>query len=252
MPDEKKDRITVIVSKSEPADACDRLASFGINAVPGEIGSDYVWFPQRMKCAVERKTVSNLLQSLADRQLVEQTHRGVKVFDFYIILIEGEMSETPDGFLGYYAPRDPRAEPNGMVKSKWRWEAVQGMILDLQLLGAMVVQCKSFEYARKVAMLAATTSASHHSFMSERQRPDLPASAALGGQLYSDVVWALCALPGCGPEIAMALLAHYGKLSDAIAGIASATGCSTVKVKGKSIGTKRADKLREAVNEKVS
>jgi hypothetical protein len=48
----------------------------------------------------------------------------------------------------------------------------------------------------------------------------------------------------------MALLAHYGTLVAAIKGIAE--GCATVKVKGKSIGTKRADKLREAVNEKVS
>lgn len=250
MSPEKREPITVIVSKSEPSDACDRLAAFGINAVPGEAGSDYVWFPHRMKCAVERKTISNLLQSLSDRQLVEQTHRGVAQFDFYIILIEGEMHESPDGFFSYYSPRDPRADSMGVVKTKWRWEAVQGMLLDLQLLGAMVVQCKSFDYARKIAMLAATTTSEHHAFMSERQRPDLPAATALGGKLYSNAIWALCALDGCGPEIAMALLAHCGSLHAAVELIA--TDCSTVKVKGKSIGPKRAARLREAVLEKVS
>jgi ERCC4-type nuclease len=243
--------ITIVVSKSEPADACERLNSFaGINAVSGEVGTDYVWFPQKMKVGVERKTVSNLLGSLKDRQLSEQVGRGLASFDYYIILIEGEYREATDGFFEYHNPREPRADASGWAKTKWRYDAVTGMLFDFQLLGTRIVQCKMFDYARKIAMLASVTSAENHAFMRERQRPDLPPQVALGGKRYEDAIWALCALDACGPEIAQALLAHFGTLHAVVVAIASKSGVGNVLVKGKKIGTKRGDRMREAVLER--
>lgn len=247
---------TIIVSRSEPDDICARLTVLGLNAVRGEPGTDYVWFPHGLKFGIERKTVTNLLGSLKDRQLVEQAHRGVKDFDRYFILIEGEYRQNATGGFEFYSPRHPEAK-NGWVTSGWRYDAIDGMLLDLSLLGCIVVHCASFQHDRKIAAIVSNTSADNHKFIRERQRPDLPPSALLGGELYSDALWALMALPGCGPEVAQALIGQYGSLASVVdnltfVGEHAAPGVirpEFVAVNGKKLGKKRADRLREAVTQ---
>lgn len=235
----------VIVSKSEPDDATAKLAVFGLNAVPGEVGSDYVWYPHALKFAIERKTTTNLLQSLKDRQLVEQTHRGTTEFDRYFILVEGDYRRHTSGKFEFFMPNHPEAR-GGWVQSGWMYEAVEGMLFDLGLLGAQIVRCDLFDYARAVARIVLNTSNDTHKFLAERQRPDLPIIAKMGGELYEDAIWALCALPGVGPEIAMALLAEYGTLASVIKNVADGKG-DEVKVNGKRLGTKRLNRVYEAV-----
>lgn len=239
----------VVVSKSEPDDAVPRLNALGLNAVAGEAGSDYVWYPRSQQWAIERKTVSNLLGSLADRQLVEQTHRGAKQFDRYIILVEGEYRRSPNGKLLYHSPRDPRSSRDGYVESKWEYSAVAGMLLALQLIGNNVYVHNwpvLYDSPTAIASIVMQT-CSEPAFTRERQRPDLPASAALGGELYSDALYALMALPGCGAAMAEALIAHYGSLAHAIDGIANDVALKDVKVNGKRLGDKRAEALYNAV-----
>ena len=250
MPDEKP---LVIVSKSEPHEAVPKLCALGLNAVSGEAGSDYVWYPRSQQWAIERKTVSNLLGSLSDRQLVEQTHRGSEQFDRYIILIEGEYKRAPSGMLSYHSPGDPRRDSSGWVESKWQFAAIFGMLFALQMVGTNVSVVNwpvMYDSPYAIASIVASSSTARQGFTSERQRPDLPPTAALGGKLYGDALWALCALPGCGPEVAAALLGEYGTLAETVHVLSGATRHITpadVKVNGKRIGEKRIAKIREAV-----
>lgn len=261
MPNETGEtRPLVIVSKSEPEDATAKLGVFGINAVPGEVGSDYVWYPHGLKFAVERKTVTNLLQSLKDRQLVEQAQRGTKAFDKYFLLIEGEMRRAASGKLEFYGPHHPERNGAGWVTSGWAFDAVEGMLFELGLLGVQTVRCDSFDYARAVARMVINTSNETHKFLRERQRPDLPVTAKMGGDLYEDVVWSLCALPGVGPEVAMALLTEYGTLKRTIEALGTDPAIIqriepdpwNVKVNGKRLGEKRSARIREAVTKNWS
>ena len=238
----------IIVSKSEPEEACPRLSSFGLNAVPGEAGTDYVWYPHGKVFGIERKTVSNLLGSLKDRQLVAQAHRGVKDYDRYFVLIEGETRQGRTGKFEFHSPRHPEASRDGWVESGWLYEAIDGMLLDLNLLGVFILHCSMFEYARKIAQVVNSTTAESKKFIREQQRPLLPATAALGGKMYKNAVWALCALDGTGPKVAEALLQHYGTLAKSIAAM-SAGKVSTVKLEKRKIGKSLAKRLQVAVTE---
>ncbi len=245
MTDEKP---LVIVSKSEPKEAVPKLCALGLNAVSGEAGSDYVWYPQGQQWAIERKTVNNLLGSLSDRQLVEQTHRGSEQFDRYIILIEGEYHRNARGLLEY-----------GDFESKWQYASVFGMLFALTMIGTNVSVVNwpvMYDSPYAIANIVAASSNARTGFASERQRPDLPPTAALGGKLYGDALWSLCALPGCGPEVAAALLAEYGTLFEVVGMLGGGTVSgghplpADVKVNGKRIGEKRVARLRDAVNTK--
>lgn len=245
----------VVVSKSEPEQHVPQLCARGINAVAGEAGSDYVWWPHSQQWAIERKTVSNLLGSLADRQLVEQTHRGAQQFDRFIILIEGDYGRSPNGKFHYYSPKDPRSDRLGWVESKWDYSSIVGMLFALQLVGdkqnVLVYHWPVlYDAPTAIASIVMATCAADAKFTRERQRPDLPSSAALGGKLYGDALWALMALPGCGATVAEVLLGHYGSLAAAVAGIAvdgKDGSLAAVKVNGKRIGDKRATILYTAV-----
>ncbi len=248
---------TVIVSKSEPKEHVPKLCAFGLNAVEGEAGTDYVWYPHGQQWGIERKTVSNLLGSLSDRQLVEQTHRGAAQFDTYIIFIEGDYRRLANGRLSYYSPSDPRRGLDGWVESKWEYASVVGMLFALQFVGdkrnILVYHWPVlYDAPTAIANIVHHTSAPEAagSFTRERQRPDLPATAALGGKLYSDAMWALMALPGVGAEVAEALIAKYGTLFEAIRAASVATKLDDLLINGKRLGTKRATKIREAVNTK--
>lgn len=246
--------ISVFVSKSEPDDAVARLQSYGLHASYAEMGTDYCWFPHSLRYGIERKTVSNLLGSLKDRQLVEQAQRGVKAFDRFILLIEGRYDYAPDGIFTYHAPGHPGADREGWVKSGWQWRAIDGMLNELSLtLNIPIVRCPMFGSAEAVARVVMNTANDSHAFLRERQRPSLPATAILGGELYSDALWALMALPGCGPEIAEGLIAEYGTLDRTILSIAlngvheGFSAPQDVKVNGRKIGVKRIEKMRAAV-----
>ena len=249
------EQILIIVSKSEPDDACDRLNAFsGLNAISGEAGTDYVWYPGTKKFGIERKEITNLLGSLKDRQLVEQTQRGIKDYDRYFILIEGDYKEGPDGMLWFHSPRYPDADKDGWVKSHWLYEAVEGMLVGLVILGASIIRCKRYDYAKKIAgIVAQTSSTSNGAFIRERMRPVLPAVTALASDGYSDAIWALCAIDGCGPEIASALIEEYGTLANVIRNLAEASppgikSPQTVLVNGKKLGAKRAQRMIDVVN----
>lgn len=242
------DPLTVFVSASEPDEFVPRLQSLGINAVRAELGTDFVFFAHMQKIGIERKSISNLLGSLKNRQLVEQAHRGVREFDRYILLIEGKFDYRADGKLIYHNPSDPRSGSDGWVESGWQWSAFDGMMMDLQLgLNVPVTRCPMFGVPEAVARIVLNLCAESHKFLRERQRPTLPASASLGGELYSDALWSLCALPGVGPEVAEAVIATAGTLQAAMSLLANVNSSQNIRVNGKKLGVKKAEKIAAAV-----
>lgn len=243
------DLILVSPSEQRHQDQAAKLQAYGLNAVVAEGGTDYVWFPHGMKFGIERKTISNLLSSLKDRQLVEQAQKGSTSFDRYMLLLEGEYGRVPNGKLKYFNPGQPGAQ-NGWVESGWLYDAVDSMLTEMQIgLGVVLLhEPVMFESARKIASVVQTTSNGDHKFLKERQRPDLGVRALLGGKLYTDAVWALSALPGVGSEVAEAMLAQYGSLAKAIEQAADPVALSEVKINGKRLGVKRAERIAEAVN----
>jgi len=85
----------------------------------------------------------------------------------------------------------------------------------------------------------------------------------MGGELYSDAIWSLCALPGCGPEVAQAILTEYGTLFEAVGALGGGivatrpgerihTKPADLKVNGRKLGAKRAARLHEAVTQKFN
>jgi hypothetical protein len=248
------DRPLVIVSKSEPEDAPPRLTTLGLNAVSGEGGSDYVWYPHTKTFAIERKTITNFLQSLKDRQLVEQAQKGTRLFDRYFLLIEGDFREEADGHLAFHAPKHPEAGVDGWVYSGWLYASVEGMLVELALLGVTTLRCRMFQYDRRVAGVVLNTSRiDHQGFIRERMRPMLPPDMAFASKLYTDAVWALCALDGCGPKVATALLNEYKSLDEVImhlSGRVKVKGIRPASVRlstGKRIGKALEERLRRAV-----
>ena len=242
-------RPMIIVSKSEPDEACPRLSSFGLNAISGEAGTDYVWYPHGKQFGIERKTVSNLLGSLKDRQLVQQAHRGVKQFDRYFLLIEGDYRQGRTNKFEFHSPRHPEADRDGWVESGWLYEAIDGMLLELNLLSVFILNCQMFEYSRKISQVVNSTMAENKKFIREQMRPELPATAALGGEMYKNAVWALCALDGCGPKVAEALLQHYGSLAKTVSLMAQGKVANVKLGSGRKIGKPLAKRLQAAVTE---
>ena len=118
------------------------------------------------------------------------------------------------------------------------------MLLDLNLLGVFILHCPMFEYARKIAQVVNSTTAESKKFIREQQRPPLPATAALGGEMYKNAVWALCALDGCGPKVAEALRNHYGPLNKVIAAMAKGTVWQVKLDSGRKIGKPLAQRLK--------
>jgi ERCC4-type nuclease len=97
---------------------------------------DFLWLTKKFKAVcIERKTVSDLLSSLAGRQengkarAVNQLTR-LREFDHPVLLIEGTMSMTSTG----------KVRADGRLTS-WAWDAVDNFLLTVQQSGITVARC---------------------------------------------------------------------------------------------------------------
>ncbi|KKN82274.1 hypothetical protein LCGC14_0310870 [marine sediment metagenome] len=199
----------VIVDDREPSNAVDRLQAYGLQAISGRLeAGDYTFYPHGLTAIIERKTISNLLQSLSDKQMVAQAHRMVDIGDISFLLREGAFRRSPGGAVEYYSPKDPR-QVDSWVLSGWSWDSFQGMMLDLQLMGIRITDCPVLgEYPSEVARLVINLSKDEHRWIRERQRPDV---TVIDPQ-YKNALWSLSAFTGIGPGTAEALLSSLGSI----------------------------------------
>ena len=237
--------LIVIVDEREPVDADSRLREFGLEAHRAYLDAgDYAFYPHGLVVLIERKTISDLLGSLSSRRMVEQARRMVSQADRSFILREGEFRRLPSGHVGYWSPTDPRARDN-WVESGWSWDSFTGMMIDLQLLGIDFIDCPVWgSYAAEIARVVTNVSKDDHKWLRERGRPEVSTIDST----YRDSVWSLCAHTGIGPEYAQGLLAELGTEYNVVRkAVEEPDELAKVKIGRASLGTKRANRLRDGL-----
>lgn len=169
---------------------------------------------------VERKTVSDLLASIADGRLFEQTAAMVAATPWAYIAVQGVLEPARDG----------RTLAGGMT-TNWQWAAVQGALQTVQELGGCVVYLSGddADFAAWVKRLAG------------RDRGPVRAAAPRKTELLAPGMQLLMALPGVGPDRAKALLEQAGTAAFAL----SALSDDMLNVIG--IGPETRAKAREAL-----
>lgn len=136
----------------------------------------------------ERKSPGDLVQSIVSERLRAQAVGCLGLSPWTYLLVTGPVVPGEDG----YAWWDGRA-------SRFRWEALQGALADVQQLGACVLTCQGdADVAPTLLRLA------RRSREAVRLVPPRPAEAVDAG------IALLASLPGIGLEKAQALLAYCG------------------------------------------
>lgn len=136
----------------------------------------------------ERKAPGDLVQSIVSERLRAQVAGCLGLSPWTYLLVTGPLVPGEDG----YAWWDGRA-------SRFRWEALQGALADVQQLGACVLTCQGdADVAPTLLRLA------RRSREAVRLVPPRPA------ERVDERVAFLASLPGIGLEKAQALLAYCG------------------------------------------
>ena len=232
---------SVIVDDREPPRIAERLEALGLTVAVSRLdAADFQFFPHGLNVLIERSTISDLLGKLSDRRIVAQAHKMVAAADLCILLREGAFRKGPTQMVEYHQPRHPEADHEGWVRTGWAWASFQGMMFDLKLMGLLVWDTYDLgEAANDIAIIVESLHKDEHRWIRERTRPDI----LTADRLYRNVVWALCAFDGIGPETATALL-HGRSFAETVAVVADGSvDLKTVKGFGKT----RAVSLREEV-----
>ena len=199
-------------------------------------------------------TISNLLTSMSDRQLVGQAHKIIETADIGFLLREGPFRRSPAGAVEYFSPRDPRATHDGWVLSGWSWDSFQGMMIDLELLGMKFLDCPTVgEYPVEIARLVTNLCKDEHRWIRERQRPEVldKDGMPLVDKQWRNVIWSLSAHDGISTDTSEALLREWKNLYgvyDAAVNKTDELAKTNVAKEGKkhrSFGKIRAARLKE-------
>ena len=172
--------------------------------------------------AVERKTASDLLGSLADGRIWPQLAGMRKLTPWCYLVITGQLAPSANGYV---------VTDRGV--SKWTWASVSGALIQAQELGVIVVQeAGDSDFEPSVMRL----SGRDHGGTVQVKPLKAAAMLSAGEKL-------LCALPGVGLERAQAVMAHCGRACWALAFLTMLD--SDEKVAGVGLGVKR--KIRAAL-----
>jgi ERCC4-type nuclease len=167
--------------------------------------------------AIERKTASDLLNSIREDRLWAQL-AGIKALTpWAYLLVAGDLRCGDDG----NAVADGRA-------TGWSWAAVQGALLQAQELGVHVVYCNGDGDVEAAVMRLAARS--HHA------KVVIP--PAREPRVLTDAERVLFALPGIGPEKAPAILEYCRTGAWALVMLTELTGKEYIP--GVGLGIKRA------------
>ncbi len=176
----------VIIDSREPEDI--RSLRFGqapvsVQALPC---GDAMLATDEAMILVERKTLSDLLASIADGRLLAQAAEMIQVTPWSYLVIEA-MPQVMGGLV----------HVNGRA-TQWQWTSVQGALLTVQELGVSPVWIEAGHYAETLTWLATRN---RGPVRTERKREAVMTSP---GEII------LTALPGISDVRAQALLKHCG------------------------------------------
>lgn len=164
-----------------------------------ETGDAEVWLESGEVLLIERKTVEDLLGSIADNRLFAQGKRlaelrtvqqisGQRVTTLPYVLVTGEMTQSLNNKV-----------ITARGETSWHWESVNSSLLSLQEIGVFVVTARGdADYERAVIALA------------NRKRNDIRVYATRDILLGDKKVEFLMGLPAIGEERAKKLLERAG------------------------------------------
>ena len=172
--------------------------------------------------AVERKTPSDLLDSIREDRLWSQL-AGIKAQTTWAyLMITGELRRGDDGNVW----TDSRA-------TGWLWAAVQGALLQAQEMGVFVVYAANDDdYEPAVMRLAARS-----------HRAEMLVPPAREPRILSEAERVLCALPGIGLEKVAPIIEYTSSPAWALTWLSQLE--SQERIPGIGLGTKRA--IRKAL-----
>ena len=155
---------------------------------------------------VERKTPSDLLNTIRDKRLFPQCEGMCKVSPWSYLVITGLL----------YRDREGHVTVSGAGHTGWNFDAVQGALLTCQEMGTGVVYCGSDQdYEQTVIRLG------------NRNRGTVCIKPPRDAYLLKSGEAALAALPGIGVERVQTLMQHFKRPADALVWLCD-SACSQV------------------------
>lgn len=143
----------------------------------------------------ERKTVPDLLASIADGRLFSGIARMKGFSPWVYLAVTGAMSEHATGSV-----------VAGNRKTEWDWASVQGALMTVQELGCVVFYCGS-DGSLEEAILR----------IGKRERdPERLVAPLAKARFFNPAEQILCSLPSIGPTRATALLEEMGTAANVL------------------------------------
>lgn len=218
----------ILIDLHEPESVLKGLGKLGCK-VQLAVG-DYLFFTvNREKVIVERKAISDLLNSLRSGRLQEQVRNTITHADVPILLVEGFMTSTKEGRIRHKA---------GV--SKWRYNAMQNFLMTAQLAGMYVLHSPNTFFTPQIlkSLFAYFQKEEHESL---RKRPrSIVLYPAGDRERQKDL---LATIPGIGPELAGRLLERF----ESPLAVFVASDEDLLEVSG--VGKKKVEMMRKMIGE---
>ena len=184
----------VLVDTREP-EGIRSLRFGGIPVAPMllDVGDLWVTCSDESLLIIERKTVSDLLNTLRDDRLFPQLCRMRERSCWAYLVITGVMAASAEG----------KVIANGR-ETGWTWAALQGALLKVQEMGVPVINVPDDDFEKAVIRLAS------------RERGQMVVQPARESLMLSDGWAVVAAMPGIGPERVLAIREYCATPADAI------------------------------------
>ena len=170
---------------------------------------------------IERKSASDLLNSIADNRLLNQASEMRKLSSWCYLVVCEPLTPTADGYVKF-AARD----------SRWSWKSVQGALLTVQEMGVGVVILDGIDdYPAAIKRLA-------------NRKRELIIAPRIKERVLTPGENILAALPGIGFEKAQAVAEEFdGNVAEALSWLTWRKAVFSIP----GIGEITKDKIRKAL-----
>ncbi len=157
--------------------------------------SDFLLLPPTGKtCAVESKSVSDLVDSFAEGRLEKQLAGLRNMCDIPYLLVKGELKFAQDGGLVL-----------GNRHTKWGFQTVMRILDKAQLDGVFWQHVANTEEALQWVV-------GYYRYLAKSETHTLRVVKKSSTVKYRPDVAALCAVPDLGPKLAQRMLAQFGSV----------------------------------------
>ena len=215
---------SVIIDSREPEWVQQLSFSTGLAAIaPLPAGDLMIMTDSEDALLVERKTASDLLNTLRDDRLFPQVAKMVETTTFAYLAICGQLQPGPEG----------KVIADGR-ESGWAWASLQGALLTIQEMGVHILYVSSdHDYEQSIIRLA------------NRDRTSKKIQPARDATLVSEREIILGSLPGIGPEKIQDILETCKTPAWALAFLSDDESIHNISIPGIAAGTKR--RIRKAL-----